>query len=312
MKGSKQYIWKPATDILQKNDTLMLAFPKSTTTYSITGTDQYNCRKDSTFNIKVNPLPLVDVYSDITPRVCRNTTLRVKATGAKKYTWIPTTALKAVLADSSKVDATPTIPITYRVWGRDSLNCKNFDDFTIQVDTIPTVKLIKYKDCLSTGDTLILNAGEYNAVYSWWLAQIGNNTNLVYKETDDKDSKFTVHYSNYKQSVKVYVKQGVCATINDKIIIEPCCKIDIPTAFTPNHDGVNEIIRARGSGVQIFNFIIFNRLGKRVFESKDISTGWDGTCDGKDQPMDVYTYYMYAKMADDTIIEKQGTITLLR
>jgi gliding motility-associated-like protein len=65
----------------------------------------------------------------------------------------------------------------------------------------------------------------------------------------------------------------------------------LPTAFTPNADGVNDIFRAIGnSGCSEFEIFIYNRWGEMIFESKNIEKGWDGKYNGNNVPSDVYCY----------------------
>jgi len=87
---------------------------------------------------------------------------------------------------------------------------------------------------------------------------------------------------------------------------------DIPNAFSPNGDGMNDVLMVRGFGIANFNFRIFNRWGQLVFESNDPNTGWDGRFKGTIQPMDAYAYTVNVTFSDGTTATKTGNITLLR
>jgi gliding motility-associated-like protein len=59
-------------------------------------------------------------------------------------------------------------------------------------------------------------------------------------------------------------------------------------------------------------FRIYNQWGQEVFESRDINIGWDGTMGGQKQPVGVYIYVLQATMQDGTIVNKKGSVSLIR
>jgi gliding motility-associated-like protein len=68
----------------------------------------------------------------------------------------------------------------------------------------------------------------------------------------------------------------------------------------------------RGGGVETVSLMIFNRWGEKVFETSNMSIGWDGTYKGKLQEVDAYGYVLYATFIDGSSTTKKGNITLLR
>jgi gliding motility-associated-like protein len=101
-------------------------------------------------------------------------------------------------------------------------------------------------------------------------------------------------------------------TVCKKIYADIRPLIDIPNAFSPNGDGFNDILYARGAAIDTMDLKIWNRWGELVFESKSLDHGWDGTYNGKPQEMDAYAFVLTATFIDGTKFEKQGNITLLR
>lgn len=101
-------------------------------------------------------------------------------------------------------------------------------------------------------------------------------------------------------------------TICKKIYSDIHPIIDIPNAFSPNGDGINDILYARGAAVETMDLRIWNRWGELVFESTSLDHGWDGMYNGKPQEMDAYAFVLTATFIDGTTFEKQGNITLLR
>jgi gliding motility-associated-like protein len=101
---------------------------------------------------------------------------------------------------------------------------------------------------------------------------------------------------------------SICQRVNS--IISPL--VDIPNAFTPNNDGINDMIFVKGFGIEKMNLMIFNRQGKLVFQSTSQNIGWDGKYKGQLQPLDVYAYVLEVQFADGNRVTKKGDITLLR
>ena len=106
-----------------------------------------------------------------------------------------------------------------------------------------------------------------------------------------------------------------CFNISRKVLIEIIEKysLDVPSAFSPNGDGVNDIIYARGWGLkELKSFKIYNRFGELVFESQDFENGWDGTYRGKDQNIETYVYTVEVLTFGGEILTKKGNISLIR
>ncbi|MEO5888878.1 MAG: PKD domain-containing protein [Ferruginibacter sp.] len=100
-------------------------------------------------------------------------------------------------------------------------------------------------------------------------------------------------------------------TINIKIYDGP--EIYVPTAFTPNGDGLNELLKALPVGVKQFkNFTVYNRLGQIVFITSAPSRGWDGFFNGKAQNPGAYIWTATAIGYAGNEILRKGTVMLIR
>ncbi|NCP45110.1 MAG: gliding motility-associated C-terminal domain-containing protein, partial [Flavobacteriales bacterium] len=71
----------------------------------------------------------------------------------------------------------------------------------------------------------------------------------------------------------------------------------IPNSFTPNDDGTNDVFRAYGEGIDLSNFkmYVFDRWGEKIFETDDITDGWDGTYRGSPVANGVYVWRIETK-----------------
>ncbi len=99
------------------------------------------------------------------------------------------------------------------------------------------------------------------------------------------------------------------------IVVLTLCEepfIFIPTGFTPNGDGKNEVFKVFGNDLTEVSLIVYDRWGEQVFESNDPNIGWDGSFRGKQLPPDVYGFYAVVKCADGLLFAKKGNVTLMR
>ncbi|MEP7142799.1 MAG: PKD domain-containing protein [Ferruginibacter sp.] len=100
-------------------------------------------------------------------------------------------------------------------------------------------------------------------------------------------------------------------TIRIKIYDGP--EIYVPAAFTPNGDGLNEVLKALPAGIKQFkNFTVYNRFGQVVFFTGVYSRGWDGFFNGKAQPGGAYIWTASAIGYAGNEIFRNGTVMLIR
>ncbi len=89
--------------------------------------------------------------------------------------------------------------------------------------------------------------------------------------------------------------------------------IFVPTAFTPNGDGANDILKPLYVNIAKVNYFrIFDRWGKVVFETSDMGKAWDGTLNGSNLPMETYSWMISAITQQGKESVKKGNTTLIR
>ena len=86
----------------------------------------------------------------------------------------------------------------------------------------------------------------------------------------------------------------------------------IPSGFSPNNDGVNDLVEVRSLSIVSMNMKIYDRWGGLIFESTDQENSWDGTFNGKTLDAGVYVYKFESEMVDGAKIKQSGTITLFK
>jgi len=244
-----------------------------------------NCYYSDTIRINRFPSPFVDMGSDIT--LCQSDTLfPVQHTELVEFMWDDGTTNSFHVVTSSG---------NYGVTITNEFGCTAHDEIWVTVIPLPEVNL-GADTTLRSGDFMLLNAGNPDALFLW---STGETTQSI---TGFADQTYWVQV----------VKDGCMA--NDTIFIGefPPCTLAIPTAFSPNDDGINDIIYVRGDHFIEFELLIFNRWGQLVFQTKNNAQGWDGTFQGKKQAVDAYNYLLRGKCVDGQVISSKGTITLLR
>ncbi|HEU4472815.1 MAG TPA: PKD domain-containing protein, partial [Flavisolibacter sp.] len=104
---------------------------------------------------------------------------------------------------------------------------------------------------------------------------------------------------------------GCRDTASVLVRVEPLDDVYIPSAFTPNGDGLNDVLRVVGAGMSEFSFAIYNRWGRVVYHSRNKGEGWNGQLNGSPAPAGSYAYLLQATKGDKKIL-KRGTVTLIR
>jgi len=90
-------------------------------------------------------------------------------------------------------------------------------------------------------------------------------------------------------------------------------EIFIPSAFSPNGDGMNDIIRPKVVGMKQYNYFrVYNRLGQMLYSTSTLEQGWDGRLGGTLQPSGAYVYMAQAVDYTGKMINKKGTFVLIR
>ena len=174
--------------------------------------------------------------------------------------------------------------------------CKLRDSINVSAKPKPTVDLgpdstiCKYKPIvLTTGTTS----------YSNYLWSTGETTTSILV---DKPGIYSIT-----------VSQSGCTAADTIQILPGDCNVFIPSAFTPNDDGLNETFGViTDVAVKNFSMQVFNKWGQMVFNSSDITQKWNGTFKGKKVPNGAYPWILYYVTGTGTRKYQQGTVMLIR
>ena len=179
------------------------------------------------------------------------------------------------------------------------------NDLIMTTYPIPDVSVYPADTIVAYRSQLLLNAtitGNYQS-YTWspvsGLSDPTSLTPLSNPVTDDIDFTLTV------------LSTGGC-TIEKHISIKVQTGLFIPSGFTPNDDGLNDVFRIPPRVLQkLKRFSIFNRWGNMIFTTSDLNEGWDGKVKGMLSHTGVYVYVIEGFDGTKNITLK-GTFTLVR
>ncbi|NQX92171.1 MAG: gliding motility-associated C-terminal domain-containing protein, partial [Flavobacteriales bacterium] len=148
-----------------------------------------------------------------------------------------------------------------------------------------------------------------NAISGTW--DFGNGSSEEY----DSGSNPMIDYDtpgNYTVSLDVE-NEGMCPdSYTLDICIEDPARLFVPDIFSPNDDGLNDLLYVRGQGLASIEFSIYDRWGDLIFRTDNVDFPWDGRFRGAKMPSDVYAYTLVATLNDGSTVSQQGNITLVR
>ncbi len=180
------------------------------------------------------------------------------------------------------------------------LGCDSFINTTLTIVNSPMIDLGQ-DTSLCRGNGLVLKASYPNATYIW-------------NDGSTQATQIALNSGTYV----VQVTESPCAPITDSIrihFIDCSCDMLMPNAFTPNNDNKDDDIKpiyACDLQPLDYSYKIFNRWGQLVFQTTDYTMAWDGTFNGKPQPIATYVYFINWKNASGDAHLKKGDVSLVR
>lgn len=170
---------------------------------------------------------------------------------------------------------------------------------------IRKVKAFAGNDTIVLVNEPVQLSGAGGVVYQWSPAYLLNNAGI--------SNPIAVLTNDQVFSMEVTTAQGCKGSDNMKVTVVSNYDIFVPTGFTPNNDGKNDILRPHPYGIKQLNyFTVYNRWGQVVFSTKQIGTGWDGQVNSILQDAGVYVWMINATDMKGRVITKKGTTLLIR
>ncbi len=193
-------------------------------------------------------------------------------------------------------------------------NCTYTNDTTqkVNVQNIPIIEsVIASLDEVFVGQSLQLS----------YTSNDTRNIETVYWEINDGTNTEGENITHTFDMVGTYEACVQIETEDSGCLSEAVCKninvisnlwVDVPNAFSPNNDGLNDHLKIEGKGIASLNWQIFNRWGELVFQTSEQDIAWDGMHNGQIQEMDVFIYTLEVEFVDGSVTTQEGNITLIR
>jgi gliding motility-associated-like protein len=298
--GGTTYHWTGPNNFVSEEQSPVVSYTPNNTmdgVYTVIVT-KLGCSTVASTAVSVLPKVVPGISNNVT--VCAGDATRLQASGGITYKWTPAAGLDH--DDIASPIATPLITTTYHV----SIDNGGCVDETQQV----TVTVLK-RPVANAGRDISIQEGETvnltgtaegdNVIYYWTPANhIEFASTLTPAVSLVNDVTYTLHVES----------QDNCGTATDDVFVRVYKKITIPTAFSPNNDGVNDLWNID----QLYTYPdaivnIYTRTGAEIYRSVGYSKPWTGNYNGSLLPAGVYYYIIDLK---NKTTKRSGWVYLVR
>ncbi|QPH38524.1 Ig-like domain-containing protein [Pedobacter endophyticus] len=296
------------------------------TTYYVEGTNG-SCVSTTRTAVNVTASPVPVAPTSVTAAngiICSGSTTVLTVnnpTAGLIYTWFAASAGGSALAEGT-IFTTPalTATTTYYVESVAASGCLSATRTPVTVNVLPVLER----------PVVVVQATTANSVNFAWSPVTGatayevsldNGLTWVNPTNGSTGTSYLVSGLKPDQSVTIIVRargQIDCQTsANSSPVTGTAANpfgndVYIPNAFTPNNDGKNDTFMIYGTAIAGAKLTIYTQWGQLIYQSDNMSAGWDGTYKGVNQPIGVYVYMAEVTFKDGTTTIRKGTVTLIR
>jgi gliding motility-associated-like protein len=298
-------VWSPGSSLTGTDipDPIFIAF--DTTMLHFTVTTPVGCKGEDSILMQVIPSDFLDISAPQT--ICPRDTVQVHVQGDGSTTVVSVNWTEDFnyISDPGSLDpfVSPITSSNYFVIGTDNNGC---------TDTVSTYIEVKAEAVVNLPDSVIVYPGESyqmdpggNCLYFTWFPPSGLSA-------DNISNPVATPEVNTRYYVNAAAESGCATQDSIDVILAGDSFLDIPNAFSPGSQP-NGIFKPVYKGrATLKKFTVYNRWGAKMYETNDITQGWDGTFNGKVQPIGVYVYTIEAMSDRGKRLVKQGNVTLIR
>ena len=319
VSGSASYIysWSPSIGLNSPAYKEPVAAPTTSTTYILTTTvPGLGCPVTNQINVTVISTDFT--IQTIDTFLCDGSTINLNAlvtpvTGVYTYLWTGPNGYTSFLLNPVITTATTLNEGLYNLTVTNAGGCSKYAHEHITVYPVPRniIQAAPIEICQYSPELPLL-VPRYNNLM--WYSSSADTTPSVFAPYPRTDSIGTYIY--YASQIS-FISNCIGPKEEITVKVENCCNgtISVPTAFTPNGDGHNDVLRViKSSEYAVTDFSIYNRWGELVFQATSDKPSWDGTYMGQPADMGQYYYYLVVNCvnSDKTPIVKKGDVTLIR
>lgn len=304
ISAALQYNWTASSGEIVQNVKYPLVQPLVNTQYVVIA-NLGKCQAKDSVIVNVSPYPVVNAGPDVTICYGQRTQLSASTNGSE-FTWTPVASL--IRENTLNPVAGPTKTTTYIISATNKTGCLKEKRDTVIVTVTPTIYANAGRDtAVTAGQPLQLQASGGDT-YTW-TPSTGLDNPLVFNPVATLDASIDSIIYTVRASV------GACYA-DDQVkvrVYKTGPDILVPSGFTPNGDGKNDVVRPFLMGISKLNyFSIYNRWGQLLFTTTEENKAWDGTFGGLPQPSGAYVYQAAGVDYLGKAIFRKGTVVLIR
>ncbi len=183
--------------------------------------------------------------------------------------------------------------------------CIDSSEKQIEVLEVPVANFTYTPEIPDINQKVLFKAENENALNHYWIFSL--------TDFREQDTTSMMYDMQGKYRVRMVAQNRICFDTTEKeVLVRTINKIWVPSAFTPNDDGLNDVFKLSYINIRSARTEIYNRWGQLVFVTNNIDEGWDGTFEGNPCTVDVYVYVIKYIDFNGRGLEKSGYVTLLR
>lgn len=298
--GGYGLTWTPSSFVGDTSAQNTVAFVPQTTTYQVQIMDTFRCYRRDTAHVIVS-VRQPGLGADTA--ICYGDAAQLSASGGTTYNWYPADGLSCT--NCPNPTASPATTTTYYVAIFDIYGCSDTLSTTVVVNPLPVVNVTDDTTILY-GESVPLYAASSGGMYYVWDPVTGlNNPNVP--------NPIASPLVSTTYTVLVIDTNQCRMTDSVRVTIDMDEPLFVPSAFSPNGDGKNDVFRVTNLTFQkLLEFRVFNRWGQEVFNTNNGRKGWDGTWHGQVQDPGVYQYIIKVSHPDGRLQIFKGDVTLIR
>ncbi len=288
--GATSYSW--STTPVQTGATITVS-PTTSTTYTVVALNG-GCTGTSTVTVTVGSAPSTIITGDTTICLGQTTTLTAGAGGT--YLWSPGGQT------TQSINVNPTTNNTVY-----SVTLTNSNPAGCNTATASVSVDVGGLSSVNAGANQTINIGQTATLTATNASNFTWNTGATSATINVTPTQTTTYTVTSTDASGCVTSDVVLVTVDIK-----CGEVFMPTAFSPNGDGNNDVECVYGNCISSVYLAIYDRWGEKVFETEDKTICWDGTYKGKPLNTGVYVYKLEATLFTNEVIQKKGNITLTR
>ncbi len=247
--------------------------------------------------------------------ICFENTARLNGSGGAFYQWSPSTYLSNSAIANPLIISPPQGRLTYFLNVINASGCKSVISDTVVITILPPVKVFAGNDTsIAVNQTFQLNAVDVNNsgfINYLWSPPSGLNNNSIKNPVALFSNTIGNNGITYKLTARTI--NGCLATDDINIKVFALADIYVPNAFTPNKDGLNDVLRPILVGIkELKHFAVYNRYGQQVYITTVPGKGWDGTVKGEMQNTGAFAWTAEAIDYKGNLIKKKGMAVLIK